>query len=115
MRGSLNRHELKMRKGKLWAKWPVQTYNLNFAFSSSVDWKGSLIMKSLQILLFWWFSSHSKSNIGEGFLGWGKEKYEGKGEEIVLRLSLLSWARCTDWMVYELSSLDWTYLIKPFP
>ena len=83
MRGSLNRHELKMRKGKLWAKWPVQTYNLNFAFSSSVDWKGSLIMKSLQILLFWWFSSHSKSNIGEGFLGWGKEKYEGKGEGIV--------------------------------
>ena len=45
MRGSLNRHELKMRKGKFWAKWPVQIYNLNFAFSSSTDQKGSLIMK----------------------------------------------------------------------
>ena len=45
MRGSLNRHESKMRKGKFWAKWPVQIYNLNFAFSFSVDQKGSLIMK----------------------------------------------------------------------
>ena len=82
MRGGLNSHESKMRKGKLWAKWPVQIYNLNFAFSSSADQKGFLIIKEFISLLLWWFSSHSKSNIGEGFLRI-EERYEGKGEGMV--------------------------------
>ena len=34
-----------MRKGSSGLKQPVQIYNLNFAFSSSTDQKGSLIMK----------------------------------------------------------------------
>ena len=59
-------------KGSSGLKWPVQIYNLNFAFSSSADQKGFLIIKEFINLLLWWFFSHSKSNTGEGFLGWRK-------------------------------------------
>ena len=45
MRGSLNRHESKMRKGSSGLSGQFRFITFNFAFSSSTDQKGSLIMK----------------------------------------------------------------------